>query len=173
MRFIFTGPECSGKSTLTKLCFEKWGGVVVWEYAREYLERLNREYNFFDLEIIGLRQIEQEEEISKKNPYVWCDTDYMTVAIWSLEKYKWEHVEVRKKWLKHLSSDRHYFLCKPDFPWEFDPLREHPEQRHELFEKYKTELKALNLPYTIVHGSIEKRMEIIENIFRNYFPIMD
>jgi nicotinamide riboside kinase len=38
----------------------------------------------------------------------------------------------------------HYFLCKPDIPWEEDPLRENSENRDELFEIYLQELKKQN-----------------------------
>ena len=52
----------------------------------------------------------------------------------------------------------HYFLCQPDIEWEEDPLREHPEQREELFELYVAELKERNLSFTVIGGSIEERL---------------
>jgi nicotinamide riboside kinase len=48
-------------------------------------------------------------------------------------------------------------LCKPDFPWEEDPLREHPEARNELFELYVQDLNARQLPYHILAGSLDER----------------
>lgn len=172
MRFIFTGPECSGKTTMAKLSYEKWGGEVVWEYAREYLDALGRNYTFDDLESIGQQQIKLEEDKANKSPFIWCDTDYLTIAIWSREKYKMEHTDLKSLWQKQLHSDRYYFLCSPDFPWAFDPQREHPEQRLYLFEKYKTELEALKLPYRVLQGPVDKRMDQIEAIFRVFFSIV-
>jgi nicotinamide riboside kinase len=49
------------------------------------------------------------------------------------------------------------FLCKPDFPWEEDPLREHPEARTELFELYLQDLNVRQVPYRILEGSLEER----------------
>jgi nicotinamide riboside kinase len=50
-------------------------------------------------------------------------------------------------------------LCTPDLPWEEDPLREHPEQRAELFAIYLTELKQRNLPFVVIEGQNEKRLQ--------------
>jgi nicotinamide riboside kinase len=49
------------------------------------------------------------------------------------------------------------FVCKPDFPWEEDPLREHPEARNELFELYIQDLKIRQVPYHMLEGSLEER----------------
>ena len=48
-KVVFTGPECSGKSTLSSAIANKFNLPLVKEYAREYLNNLNREYNYSDL----------------------------------------------------------------------------------------------------------------------------
>jgi nicotinamide riboside kinase len=53
------------------------------------------------------------------------------------------------------------FVCKPDFPWEEDPLREHPEARNELFELYLQDLKIRQVPYHMLEGSLEERISRI------------
>jgi nicotinamide riboside kinase len=61
-----------------------------------------------------------------------------------------------------------YGLCAPDFPWQPDPLREHPQERAVLFELYEQLLRTQNLPFTILSGSPEKRfahiLQIIQRI---------
>jgi nicotinamide riboside kinase len=49
------------------------------------------------------------------------------------------------------------FVCKPDFPWEEDPLREHPEARNELFELYLQDLTIRQVTFHIIEGSLEER----------------
>jgi nicotinamide riboside kinase len=46
-----------------------------------------------------------------------------------------------------------YLLCSPDIPWEPDPLREHPEQRHELYLRYLAALVDMKADYTIIKGT--------------------
>ena len=55
----------------------------------------------------------------------------------------------------------HYFLCKPDIPWEPDPLRENPEDRERLFKLYERGLLEIGA-YNVLSGNIEERkMRII------------
>jgi nicotinamide riboside kinase len=61
-------------------------------------------------------------------------------------------------------------LCRPDIPWEEDPLREHPEQREQLFDLYHKSLIEHNLPFTIVEGDLPNRLSICKNLLeKNHF----
>jgi len=62
----------------------------------------------------------------------------------------------------------HYFLCKPDIPWEEDPLRENPKDRERLFFIYENQLKELNLPYSILFGNIDQRQKRMEEVLDNF-----
>ena len=55
-------------------------------------------------------------------------------------------------------------LCRPDIPWEPDPLRENPHDRDRLFAVWEREMQALGLPYTIIEGTEEERMRAAMNI---------
>ena len=52
-----------------------------------------------------------------------------------------------------------YVLCKPDFEWVFDPLREDPKKRDQIFNYYKKELKENGMDFIIVEGSNNKRFD--------------
>ncbi len=56
------------------------------------------------------------------------------------------------------------FLCRPDIPWEPDPLRENPHDRDRLFDIWERELKARDLPYTIIEGGREQRLRTATNM---------
>ena len=168
LKIIATGPESSGKTTLCKALSEHFNIPFNKEYAREFLNNLEREYNQNDLIKIAEGQFKSEYRIQESeggnhklqttnHKLSLHDTDLITIKIWSNYKYgncdKWiiEQIEKQK------TEKRIYLLCKPDIPWQADPLRENPNDREELFEIYKQELENLGLTYFIVEG--ENRTE--------------
>jgi nicotinamide riboside kinase len=46
----------------------------------------------------------------------------------------------------------------PDIPWEYDPLRENPHDRLELFEQFEYELKQFGKTYHIIQGGLHQRI---------------
>lgn len=151
LKVIVTGPESSGKTTLCKSLSKHLNLSFTKEFAREYLNKLNRNYTQEDLTDIAKGQLKNELLTSKEEISIH-DTDLITIKIWSEYKYgscdKWvlEKIEEQKV------ENRFYLLCKPDIPWEADPLRENPLNRDELFEIYKKELEILGHKYFIVEG---------------------
>jgi nicotinamide riboside kinase len=100
------------------------------------------------------------------NHLIFSDTEFLVTKIWSLVKYKRCH-----PWIEQMvTSHRYdfYLLCNIDLPWEYDPLREHPEMRQVLFELYIKELGSNELPYAIVSGTgsarLENAIKILEKI---------
>ena len=150
-KIILTGPESSGKTTLCKALSKHFNLPFSKEYAREYLDALNRDYNQDDLLKIAKGQLTSEQNTQL------LDTDLITIKIWC--KYKYGSCD---KWIlnqleKQKSEKRFYLFCSPDIPWEADPQRENPNHREELFEIYKTEIKSLRHDYFILEG--ENRIE--------------
>ena len=150
-KIIVIGPESSGKTTLCKALSKYFDIPFSKEFAREYLDVLNRDYNQNDLLKIAKGQLASEHN------FQLLDTDLITIKIWS--EYKYGNCE---KWIldtieKQKTEKRFYLLCKPDIHWEADPLRENPNNRNELFELYKKELEDLKYNYLIVKG--ENRVE--------------
>ena len=153
LKIIITGPESSGKTTLCKALSKHFNLPFSKEYAREYLEKLNRNYNQDDLLKIAKGQLKSEQNTQL------LDTDLITIKIWSEYKYgscdNWILDQIKKQ----KTEKRIYLLCKPDIPWEADPLRENPNDREELFEIYKKEIESLEHDYFIVDA--ENRLEKI------------
>jgi len=157
IKIVFTGPESTGKTTLSNVVGKHFSIKVVEEYARDFINQLDRPYVQEDLLMIAKGQMELEKiAVGKTASFVICDTDLLTIKIWSEYKYgdcdPWilEQLEKRKPDI--------YFLCGIDVPWTFDPQREHPAQRTELFEIYKTELEKMEVPFLILEGGVEERM---------------
>lgn len=157
-KIVVIGGESTGKSTLCARLASAYDTCWVREYAREYLEKLNRAYVFEDLVLIANGQIKLEEiELANAKNFLFCDTDLQVIQLWS--EYKFGHCD---PWILHEISCRKYdgyILTAPDFPWESDPLREHPEPhlRSYFFEYYKRMLQKSQLPFCIAEGSQENR----------------
>ena len=146
LKIIVTGPESSGKTTLCKALSKHFNLPFSKEYAREYLDTLNRDYNQDDLLRIAEGQLQSENGIQL------LDTDLITLKIWSEYKYgscdKWILNQIEKQ----KSENRYYLLCKPDIPWQADNQRKNPNDRKKLFEIYKKEIESLGHDYFIVEG---------------------
>jgi nicotinamide riboside kinase len=76
-RIAITGPESTGKSQLAEKLAEYYQTLWVAEYAREYLEKINRPYNYNDVLEIAKAQLDEENKAAKKaNKILFCDTDF-------------------------------------------------------------------------------------------------
>ena len=86
---VFTGPECSGKTTLSKKIAKTFNLPLVEEYARSYLKNLNRAYEYSDLTNIAKGQIDAENKQKKNSDkkVLICDTNLQVIKIWSEVKY--------------------------------------------------------------------------------------
>lgn len=154
---------------------------MVSEVAREFLDERKGEYvesdlleiaiSQRDLEVSGLGWAEEREvevhtppvlkeqaRLNRKLPRLFlCDTDMITIRIWALEKFG--RVDPKLEELVRQVHYDHWLLCKPDIPWEPDPLRENPNDRDRLFDVYEDTLKDLGRPYIVIEGSREQRMD--------------
>lgn len=163
-KIAFTGPESSGKTTISKSFAELVNGKWVEEFAREYLQKKGS-YQQSDLDEIARSQI---EKWYVKGNILVADTEMTVIKIWSEYRYN-SCSEFIQKVYQEQQFD-HYFLCKPDIPWEYDPLRENKDNRDELFELYQQELIRMNRPFTIISGGIKERLGICNNVFSSLNP---
>ncbi|SMD31705.1 Nicotinamide riboside kinase [Reichenbachiella faecimaris] len=165
-KVVITGPECTGKSTLSRQLSEYFEQPWLPEYARTYLTDLNRRYKDDDLLEIAKGQINNEDEVlSNGASLAFFDTSIEVIKVWSEWKYKkcdpyiLDHYNTRTADL--------YLLLLPDMAWEADPLRENPHDRDIIFDIYKQELESRNKPFEIISGlgllRTKRAIRIVEN----------
>ena len=158
-KIVLTGPESSGKTVLSQQLANHFQADWLPEYARFFLENLNRPYLEADLIDIARGQLQKETEKAQANPpLLFCDTSLLVIRVWGLYKYGRSN-----PWIKQQLQENPahlYLLCSPDLPWEADPLREHADITHReaLFTLYRRELAHLELPYTIIAGQGPQRL---------------
>lgn len=158
LKIAITGPESSGKTTLARQLATFLGAPCVPEYARIYLNLLQRPYRAEDLHRIAQGQKAWEDVLACLQPaFLVCDTDALVLKIWAEYKYGVCPAYIQQWWEArpyHL-----HLLCKPDIPWQYDPLREHPHQREALYSLYLETLQQERAPYAIVQGAEMERLE--------------
>lgn len=165
-KIAIIGPESTGKSTLAKGLADHFQEPFVPEYGRKYLEENGNKYEETDLLKISKGMLEAEKEKAKNaNQFLFCDTDMIMMKVWYEVKYGECHPFVLEKLTEHPYN--YYLLCAPDLPWEADPLRENPNIREELFERYQKELDNYNLNYSIISGKTNRLNKAIKEIEDN------
>jgi len=156
-KIAITGPESTGKSQLAAELAAHYKTVFVPEFARNYINRLDRPYNREDILNIAKGQIREEsEKIKAANNMLFCDTELIVTKIWSEVKYG-----TCDSWILQKIHENKYplfLLCNIDLPWEADPQREHPHMRGKLFELYLNELNQYGFPYHVVSGMGRERL---------------
>lgn len=160
MRIAITGPESSGKTTLSTELAKKINGTNIPEFAREFLIQQNGKYTQKDLDVIAKGQIDVWNTANSDT--IIADTDLLVIYIWS--KYKFNEVsEFIQNALQEQISENffdYYLLCSPDIPWEYDSLRENKNDRKELMQLYIEELTKRKIPFKIIDGNKEERLSI-------------
>lgn len=158
LKIAVTGPESSGKTTLARALAVAFDTVCTPEFARTYLEETGGHYAFEDLTAIAKGQIAWEDrDTSIANDIHFCDTDLIVLKVWSTFRFG----KTDPFLLEQLALKRYDFalLCRPDIPWEFDPLRENPDDRARLLSLYRAELTYWKIPFIEIQGTdFEERL---------------
>lgn len=171
-KIVILGPESTGKSTLAQGLASFFDCPWVPEYARQYIENLNRPYGYEDLLEIARGQIALEDKQSEKaSDLLICDTDLHVIKIWSEHRFGKVDPWIVSQLIKRKYT--FYFLTDIDIPWQDDPQREHPDpaMRKYFRNLYERELVVKVLPFAIISGTYEQRLSkaaalIQENIKR-------
>src|SRR5258705_5963964 len=179
-KIVIIGPESTGKSTLCEQLAVHYKTLWCPEYAREYLLKHGKKYNYDDLLTIAKGQIAMEDEyiekvnsqwsmVNKKtptnspftihhSPLLFIDTDMYVMKVWcefvfgKCHRYILDQIAERKYDL--------YLLCNTDLPWVKDELREYPDlkTRERLYHIYKDIMINQEVPWREISGNNEDRL---------------
>ncbi|MEI7830837.1 MAG: ATP-binding protein [Prolixibacteraceae bacterium] len=159
-KIVISGPESTGKTTLSEALALELNAILIPEYARYYIESLDKPYTFSDVEAIAKYQMKEELNAMA------FDTDGIIIMdTWLIITRVWFDVVFGRipEWIDNyiVSSKIDLFLiCAPDLPWVADPVRENGgEMRQRLFERYCREIEHFGFSYEIVVGTGAARVE--------------
>ena len=154
---VVTGPESSGKTVLAQQLADYYDDAHLPEYAREYLALKGVNYTEEDGLKIAQEQFRRQKALKEQaKAYLFCDTGLLVTKVWS--EYRFKKVD---PWIEEVFAADNvdlYILCDCDIPWEYDPLRENPFDRPELFEVYRQHLEAAGKKYVLVSGRHTARL---------------
>ncbi len=160
-KIVFTGAECTGKSTLTRALAKRFGEPYSNEYVREYVQRINRELKVKDLEIIGKGQFANEQKACKNaNRFSFHDTNILSSILYADHYFQKQIDWIDRKFRK--TRYDFYFLCQPDFPWVSDPgQRESQKAREQLQCKFEQILENNKINFIPLKGNLEQRVQSV------------
>ncbi len=159
IRIVITGPESTGKTALAQKLAEAYNTVWMPEFARTYVEKLGRSYDYDDVVVIARHQIEQEEQLALQG-----DVEILFLDTWLILTKVWFDLVFKKcpNWLidKIKSSKVDLFLvCSTDIEWVADSVRENGgARREELLRIYCQEIESFGFKYELVNGFGNSRL---------------
>ena len=159
-KIVALGPESTGKSALCEQLATEYKTEWVPEYARQYLLKLGKPYEFDDLLLIAKGQLELEDRIAAtlKRPLLFIDTDMYVMKVWCEFVFGKCHEFILDQIVKRKYDN--YLFCNTDLPWVADELREYPdtESRERLYHMYKDIMINQPVPWVDISGNYEERL---------------
>jgi NadR type nicotinamide-nucleotide adenylyltransferase len=167
IKIVITGAESTGKSTLTKALADHFQTKWIPEFSRYYVEKLHRNYTYYDIEKIALHQITEEQNISSDIRLVFFDTWLIITKVWFEFVFgkspEWLHESILQ------SKIALFLVCDIDIPWIPDPVRENGgENRRILHDIYIDQIKSYGFNYQIISGVGEERTLNALNIVNEF-----
>ena len=171
-KIVITGPESTGKTELAESLAAHFDTVWIPEYAREYITRIGRRYNYDDIEHIAREQLLREEEYGKAaKGLLFYDTHLIVTRVWFSMVYghypEWIDGAIER------SGIDLYLVCNTDIPWVPDNVRENGgEMRELLLARYIREIESSGADWRMVSGKLNRRtsaaVEIVKTHFKDY-----
>lgn len=151
---VLAGPESSGKSWLAARLQAHFGGEVVGEYVRYFIDQMQRDTCYADIASIATGQLAWEDKAREKRPALLVlDTHLLSNLLWSRALFNdcpaWLEQQLL---LRHY--DMHLLLAAEGVEWVSDGQRCQPEldQRQAFFDGSEQWLKLHSQPYCVIRG---------------------
>jgi NadR type nicotinamide-nucleotide adenylyltransferase len=156
IKIAIVGPESTGKSTLTQQLAQHYQTHWVAEYSRYYCAALTEPCTLQDEINMFHGQLALEESVlaMTTKDFIFCDTTFLTVKIWS-DQFFGHTPDLVLDALKKHPYDL-YLLMDIDLPWQEDPLRDFPNLREHFLQVWHHELQALQANYVLISGNIDR-----------------
>jgi NadR type nicotinamide-nucleotide adenylyltransferase len=158
---VLAGPESSGKSWLAHAVQQQFGGDLIGEYVRHFIDQRQRDTHYADIPDIAHGQLAWEDAARKHAPELLIlDTHLLSNMLWSRTLFG-----DCPAWLEPALLARHYdltlLLAPEGVEWFGDGQRCQPElgERQAFFEASERWLSQHHQTYRVVGGSWDERRE--------------
>ena len=163
-RIGLVGGECSGKSTLARALCSRWGGTLVDEELRRFVEEHGRPPHIGEQPSILTAQQRREDAAAAGHPLVIADPAAVMTAVYSIVYFEDDSLLGAA-----LDRARDYDLmvwCAPDIPWQADPgmrdglaLRDRAESV--IAERLAPALRQRGVHVVRVTGTLDDRIAAV------------
>jgi len=161
LRVVFTGSECTGKSTTASELAEEFGALYVPEFVREFAQAKGGIIAFEDHGPIARGQQAVEDRaiadaMLRRIPLVVQDTDLLSTAV-----YCQHYFGACPAWIAQLAQQRRpdlYLLMDIDLPWIADGVRDRGEQRAEMHALFAAAVAASGSRFVEIQGAGTERV---------------
>lgn len=160
---VLTGPESSGKSWLANETRNRFGGVLVGEYVRHFIDEQRRDTVYADITPIAQGQLAWEDAARAAAPaLVILDTHLLSNMLWSRTLFGDCPAWLEQQLLAR-QYDLHLLLSPEGVNWTQDGQRCQPalEDRLAFFAASRDWLQAHDQPYQVVGGDWNERLETV------------
>ncbi len=166
---VLTGPESSGKTSLAERLQRRFGGLVVGEYVRHFIDQQQRDTSLSDIPTIARGQLEWEDAARAQAPELLIlDTHLLSNVLWSRTLFgdcpPWLEQELLNRQY-HL----HLLLSPLDVDWESDGQRCQPALADRLcfHQGCRDWLQQHGQSWVDIDGNwIERERQAIEHVQR-------
>lgn len=156
---VLCGPESSGKSWLSGVIQAHFGGVVVGEYVRHFIDQECRDTCYADIPTIARGQLTWEDHAREQAPpLLILDTHLLSNMLWSRALFNdcpaWlEQALLARRY------DLHLLLSPQGVDWVADGQRSQPalEDRQRFFDDSLRWLKQHGQAHKIIEGNWPQR----------------
>ncbi len=156
---VLAGPESSGKSWLAGQLHAHFGGLMVGEYVRYFIDHHQRDTCLADIPAIAHGQLAWEDAARAQQPRLLIlDTHLLTNALWSQTLFgdcpAWLDVELLAR-----HYDLHLLLSPDDVEWTADGQRCQPAlaDRQAFFQASLAWMHQHRQPVVVIRGDWDAR----------------
>lgn len=156
---VLCGPESSGKSWLSAEVQAHFGGEVVSEYVRYFIDQEQRDTCYDDISAIAHGQLDWEDRARLAAPRLLIlDTHLLSNILWSRTLF-----QACPPWLEPALLARHYdlhlLLSPQGVTWVGDGQRCQPrlEERQAFFDDSLHWLRTHQRPLQVIDGDWPQR----------------